>query len=546
MGLPWGGKASSRAGVTASVPPIQAVEAALAAGELNGARALAREAVERGVLDPLVLRLAAEAALEEGKPDEAMLVARRGLSLGPKNVALLVVLGTSLRCLDRAHEAAKAFRSALAEDPSSVEASFGMAESLALAAEVEGALKAFARTIELDPRHVRALAGLSMLLARTGQPEPARAFGERALALAPADAEATAALAAADIADRRYADAESRLNALPEDPDRPLLFAAVLDGLRADAAHGLGRAPEAFAAYAAGHAKAREALGPALEAASTLALENLGRLAASFAKTPREAWSDEAEVEAAPAFLVGFHRSGTTLLEQVLGAHPQISALSEQPTLLAADTEFLDRPGGLEALARLEVSGVERLRRGYFAVAREAGAEPGLLLDKAPLGSISLPIVARLFPGARVLIARRDPRDVVLSAFRQAFAPNRYTYAMLTIEGTATLYDRVMRLLELYQERLPLAFHEVRYERLVEDLEGEARAALAFLGLDWDPAVLTFAENARERLIATPSAAQVRRGVYVEESPWRAYREQLAPVLPILQPWVKRFGYPTD
>jgi hypothetical protein len=117
-------------------------------------------------------------------------------------------------------------------------------------------------------------------------------------------------------------------------------------------------------------------------------------------------------------------------------------------------------------------------------------------------------------------------------------------YHLLTLEGAASYYDTVMTLSELYREILPLPQHLVRYESLVEDFEGTARAACDFLGLAWDRRLFYFAAKARSRGIATPSAAQVARGLNREgEGVWRRYREQMAPVLPILEPWVRRFGY---
>jgi hypothetical protein len=120
-------------------------------------------------------------------------------------------------------------------------------------------------------------------------------------------------------------------------------------------------------------------------------------------------------------------------------------------------------------------------------------------------------------------------------------------YQLLTLEGAAAFYDAVMRLSELYRHLLPLPQHEVRYEALVDDFEGTSRAACAFLGLDWNEDMLDFAARARGRDIGTPSAAQVVRGLNREgQGAWRRYREQLAAVLPLLEPWVERFGYPSE
>jgi hypothetical protein len=484
----------------------------------------------------------------------ALFAAWRGVFLASSDSGLRLVLARALRSEDRFAEAAAYYRAAVEADPLSVEAAFGLAESLAAMVEVDQARIAFLRALQIDPKHTRSLAGLAMLLARTGEAELARSMAERALKVSPSDAEATAALAAALVAEEKYAEAEAGLSRLAPDPQRPLMLQSVLDGLLADTLHGLGRASDAYGAYVSGHSRMRLALPPSLEAASLQAVANLDRLAKTFASLPKDVWREASSPEpagesATHAFLVGFHRSGTTLLEQILASHPKVESVSEAPTLVAAEAQFLDPPGGLEALARIDETSVKHWRDVYWRAVSDAKVSPEgkLLLDKAPLASISLPIVSKLFPGARVLIARRDPRDVVLSAFRQTFAFNRWTYAMLTLEGTARLYDKVMRLLELYRETLPLQFHEVRYERLVEDLEGQSREVLEFLGLPWDSSVFDFDQHARKRTISTPSARQVRKGLYQNpQAPWRAYRAEMAGVLPILAPWVERFGYPPD
>ncbi len=121
---------------------------------------------------------------------------------------------------------------------------------------------------------------------------------------------------------------------------------------------------------------------------------------------------------------------------------------------------------------------------------------------------------------------------------------NPSMYQLLTLDGAAAYYDAVMALSDLYRGILPTAEHLVRYESLVEDFDGAARAACAFLDLEWDEGLRDFAEGARSRGISTPSAAQVAKGLNREgQGSWRRYREQMAPVLPVLQPWVEAFGY---
>jgi hypothetical protein len=166
------------------------------------------------------------------------------------------------------------------------------------------------------------------------------------------------------------------------------------------------------------------------------------------------------------------------------------------------------------------------------------------VIDKMPLRSMALPVISRLFPDARVLLTVRDPRDVVLSCFRRAFAINPSTYEFTSLEGTARLYDAVMRLVFTYERSLKLNLRIVRHEKLVTDFRSEAANILEFLGLPWADEVVDFVSSARRRAIRTPSANQIRRGLNTEGfGQWRAYENELAPVLPILAPWVAAWGY---
>jgi len=121
---------------------------------------------------------------------------------------------------------------------------------------------------------------------------------------------------------------------------------------------------------------------------------------------------------------------------------------------------------------------------------------------------------------------------------------NASMYQLLTLEGAAAYYDAIMKLSAIYRELLPLPLLEVRYESLVDDFETTVTSVSKFLGIGWEQAMLDFAANARRRAISTPSAAQVVRGLNrAGQGAWRRYREQMAPVLPLLEPWVRRFGY---
>jgi len=233
----------------------------------------------------------------------------------------------------------------------------------------------------------------------------------------------------------------------------------------------------------------------------------------------------------------------------VLAAHPDLVSLEEKDSLAVANATYLSSREGLERLARITPGEALRQRGIYWAAVRKSGIEPRkrVFLDKMPLTSVQLPLVAKLFPNARVLFALRDPRDVVLSCFRRRFGMNPSMYQLLTLEGAAAFYDAVMRLSAVYRGILPLPQHVVRYEDLLEDFEGSVRAVCDFIGIEWNQEMLDFASKARTRGISTPSGAQVTRGLNREsEGVWRRYSEQIEPVLPLLKPWIERFGYVSE
>ena len=248
-------------------------------------------------------------------------------------------------------------------------------------------------------------------------------------------------------------------------------------------------------------------------------------------------------------FLVGFPRSGTTLLEKALAGHPHIVTLEEVELLAKAGSPLLSSGTHLDHLAILPPSEAGERRRTYWQGVREVLGEDiagRIVVDKLPLHTPALPLITKLFPSAKILFALRDPRDVVLSCFRRRFLINAAMSEFLTLEGAAAYYDAVMTLAEIYRAKLPLDLRDVRHEAVVADFEDELGEVLAFLGAAWDPAIKDFGPRAATS-VRTPSAPQLAQGLNDKGvGQWRRYRDQMAPVLPILAPWVARFGYGAD
>lgn len=244
-----------------------------------------------------------------------------------------------------------------------------------------------------------------------------------------------------------------------------------------------------------------------------------------------------------PVFLVGFPRSGTTLLDTFLMGHPDTKVLEEFHMLGAAETVL----GNVAHLPGRSSEQLEQARRAYFAeLDRHVDRDfPGLVVDKLPLNMLGLPVIYGLFPDARIIFAQRHPCDCVLSGFMQSFTLNDAMACFLTIEGSAELYDAAMSLFTASREALPVSVHTLVYEELVGDPEAALKPLIDFLGLAWRPELLDYRSTAKARgAIITPSYDQVVGPLSkVPSGRWRRYEKQLEPVLPVLLPWARRLGY---
>ena len=532
---------------------LERIDDALRSNNPESAGTLALDALSAGVEEPRVLNMAAAVRFAEGKLEEAAQLLRRARRLAPKDAQILNGLGVCLQAVGKLDEALEAYNAAVRSDPGVAAAHFNRGTVLEDLNDLNGARAAFARAADLDPTYVHPIASLAWRDAQAGDAVAARENGRRALRLSAINALARMALASADLHEGNVGEAAQRLTELAQDRSLTPLNRSIVLGLIGDLHDAHESSAEAFAAYTASNDQLRAMNAARFEQpGQESALQRVEKLIQWFEASSEGAWREQPEARPRASnpkehvFLVGFPRSGTTLLENVLAAHPDVESLEERDCLAKAAETYLSSRDGLERLSRISSGDAARERDHYWTMVRGFGVEPRgkVFIDKMPLASILLPLVSKLFPNARILFARRDPRDVVLSCFRRRFGMNASMYQLLTLQGAVAFYDAVMRLSEMYRERLPLPQHVVRYEDLVADFEGTARSACDFLHLDWSEDMADFAAKARTRGIATPSAAQVARGLNRDgQGVWRRYEEQLLPVLPMLNPWVERFGY---
>ena len=517
--------------------------------DLAAAAAQARAALASGDQRALHYNTLAWERAVSGDAAHAAQYFQQALRVDPRDPEALVGLAGLARATGRLSEAVRLCDSAIAAHPDYPEAWLERAFVLHAGGSMPAAQECYARVIALVPDSAPAHAGLAALAAREGDRVVGREHALAALAADPDNAIAAAALAALAL-EAGDAEAARRLIA-PLAARRPHADAerVQLHSVLGDAYDRLGDAPAAHAAYA--QSKADFAALHAVQFTDRPPHRAwIEAIDAALPVLKPAVWSSAgpppASASACHLFVLGYPRSGNTLLENVLASLPGVAALEERPTLRAADSAFLAEPAtGLAQLQRLVEPAAAAQRDAYWQAVTDAGVPSAArgFVDMDPLKGTRLPLIARLFPDARVLLLRRDPRDVVWSCFRTNFALTNAAMDFVTLERAARHYAALMTLIEHARTQLPLNVHEVSYEGLVRNFDSATQAICEFAGLDWSEDLRRFDRTARQRGVSTASAGQVRKGLYDGSGQWRPYAEYLAPVLPILAPWIERFGY---
>ncbi|MFC5431666.1 sulfotransferase [Paraburkholderia denitrificans] len=452
-------------------------------------------------------------------------------AFAPEHPAALTARAKALRQIAHAEEALAIARHAVALVPRSAEAHHTLAMVLQDLSLTDEALQAYEQAATLPGTVAEAaLVGRATLLTEAGRKDEALAAFELALARFPGSAQALAARA-----ELRTFSAD--------DPDIPALEACLAQGEQRSlveriAAHfALGKAyldikdPEqAFRHLEAGNRQKR--------ASFDYDGEQTGRwmehISTGFTPERYAQLAGHGEPSTLPIFIIGMPRSGTTLIEQILASHPQVTGAGELSALRLAIDEIGGFPDGVLAFdgqagaqARLRQCGASYLAR----VAPLAAGRPHVV-DKMPGNFLYAGAIPLILPGARIIHVRRDPVDTCLSCYTKLFAgqqPFAYDQAEL-----GAFYRQYERLMAHWRELLPGgAFIEIEYEAVVEDLEGEARRLIGFLGLPWDDACLSFHQN--RRVVRTASVNQVRQPIYrTSKGRWHAQARYLGPLLEAL------------
>ena len=247
-----------------------------------------------------------------------------------------------------------------------------------------------------------------------------------------------------------------------------------------------------------------------------------------------------------PTFLIGFPRSGTTLLDTILRTHSKIDVLEELPMLtkMKASLGFVPTISMIENMDNTEVE----IASGFYLEEMKKHIEVGknqIIIDKLPLNILELPLINQIFPEASFILALRHPLDCILSCWMQNFKLNHAMANMVELKRIVDFYDTAMSVLKFSKERYSLDIHRIRYEDLVLDFEENVTNLLTFLGLEWEEELRNYQKTALTReKINTPSHSQVIKPIYKTASyRWKNYEKYLNPFKRQLEPWLRDYGY---
>jgi hypothetical protein len=307
---------------------------------------------------------------------------------------------------------------------------------------------------------------------------------------------------------------------------------------------GLGKAhadlkdyPRSFKHFIAGNAAKRATI--AYDERSSFAL--FDRIEAVFTKDLIKAKAGGGDPSAAPIFVIGMPRSGTTLIEQIIASHPLVHGAGELQTLNDVILEVRGPDGNTlafpEFVPMVDGNALRQIGARYCALVRDLAAKHGgagaqYVTDKMPSNYYFAGLMHLALPNATIIHSMRDPVDTCISCFSKLFsAEQNHTYDLGEL---GRYYKRYEQLMAHWRRVLPRGrILDVRYEDVVADLEKQARRIIAHCGLPWDDRCLSFHET--DRPVRTASATQVRQPIYNSAvGRWRVYEGHLGPLLDAL------------
>src|SRR5665213_2398132 len=461
----------------------------------------------------------AVALAAQGRFLEASISYERALRLNPAHAGVHYNLGLALAALGRTGEAEAHYRRALALKPDYAEAHNNLGNLLAARNRAEEAIAHYRKAIAVDPGNAEAHNNLGNIFRDRGGFEEALAHYDRAIEIQPGNAEAH--YHRAELKTFRASDAEmgalQRLTAAQA--DSPFLHFAL-----AKALEDTGDYRRALAGLHIGNDLKRRQVRYDEPAVA----EVFQRIAAVFDKNLCDRFEGAGDPSEVPVFVLGMPRSGSTLIEQILASHPRVHGGGELVDLESAIRDFTFP----DAIPRLDAGKLRRIGRTYSEGLACAATGRTRIVNKLPRNFLYIGLIRMILPNAKIIHTVRDPIDTCMSCYSKLFTSGQhFSYDMVELGRYYRYYEQLMA---HWRAVLPEeAMLEVRYEDVIDDLEGQARRMIRYCGLPWDERCVSYHKTRRS--VLTASAVQVRKPLFRSSlQRWRKFEFGIGPLLDAL------------
>jgi tetratricopeptide (TPR) repeat protein len=465
---------------------------------------------------------------ELGQPEEAVAHLRKALEVNPNYAQAHNNLGTTLRELKRLDEAVAHYRKAIEIQPDYAEAHSNLGTTLSQLGHQAEAVAEFRKAIEIKSDFAEAQSNLGTALSELGRLDEAVDHYRKAIQINPHFGEAYRQLSFSKTRSQNDDDIKVMENLFAQ-PGMP-------DQQRMHLAFGLGKAFEdlqdygkAFAFFAEGNALKRKTISFDLKRWKT----HFEKLKETFNRSLFDRHEDAGCSDGTPIFVLGMPRSGTTLIEQILASHADVHAAGELDALSRSIGALFDERKYPQSVSDAPADLFGRIGAAYIRQVRNRSVKQRFITDKMPHNFIHVGMIKLALPNAKIIHCTRDPKDTCVSIFKTYFTSQNHTYAYDQSE-LGHYYTLYLDLMAHWHSALPGFVHDIAYEDVIADQEGQTRDILALCGLEWDNACLKFYET--DRPVKTASAAQVRQPIHKGSvQSWKRYERQLAPLFDALE-----------
>ena len=484
--------------------------------------------------------------LNLGNTDEALKNTKKAIQLNPESSIAYNHLGLIYSNKGSIKDAVESFKQSLKFNPNNTQVYYNLGNLFKRINDIKNSEKFLSKTIELNPKHLPAYNNLLELYDISNQNEKFKDVLEKSETNFGKNSTIELFRAKLFYKLKKYKDVVKTLENIKFDQQENFKENSRLE-LIAKSYDQLSNFKQAYYFFEKNNNLSKKIDNN--NAKKEVFIETINKRTKYFAKVKFSEWQIEKNEDDLkdPIFLIGFPRSGTTLLDTILRSHPLVDVLEEKPIIDKYIEKLENKIDSRFDILKFANSSLKKEMRKFYFDQRNKYLNDNnkIIIDKMPLNIIYVGEIIRYFPNAKFILAIRHPNDCILSCFMQNFLLNHAMANFLNLKDSAKLYDSVMKLWEIYKSKFSIDFHTIKYEDLISNFEGSISDLLKFLDLSWSDEVSEFYKTSQRRgMIATPSYNQVNQPLYSKSiGRWKNYEKELMEGKKYLESWIKKYDY---